>query len=87
MTYDEALAYIHGANRFGKKQGLRNIRTLLRIMGDPQKKLRFVHVAGTNGKGSTSAFIGSILSEAGYKTGIYTSPYVQRFTERIAMSS
>lgn len=83
MTYEEALEYIHGAHKFGKKLGLHNIRTLLGLMGDPQKKLRFVHIAGTNGKGSTSAFIGSILTEAGYRTGIYTSPYIQRFTERI----
>jgi len=83
MTYEEALAYIHGAHKFGKKQGLQNIGKLMSLMGDPQKKLNFVHVAGTNGKGSTSAFIGSILSEAGYRTGIYTSPYIQRFTERI----
>jgi dihydrofolate synthase/folylpolyglutamate synthase len=86
MTYEEALEYINGANRFGKKLGLQNIRTLLGMMGDPQKKLRFIHVAGTNGKGSTSSFIGSILSEAGYRTGIYTSPYLQRFGERIAIS-
>jgi len=83
MTYEEALTYIHGAHKFGKKQGLHNIRTLMSLMGDPQKNLRFVHIAGTNGKGSASAFIGSILTEAGYKTGIYTSPYIQRFTERI----
>ena len=83
MTYEEALEYIHGTYKFGEKLGLHNIRMLLGLMGDPQKKLRFVHIAGTNGKGSTSAFIGSILSEAGYRTGIYTSPYIQRFTERI----
>lgn len=83
MTYEEALEYIHGTHKFGKKLGLENIRMLLGLMGDPQKKLRFVHIAGTNGKGSTSAFIGSILTQAGYRTGIYTSPYIQRFTERI----
>ena len=86
MTYDEALEYIIGANRFGRKPGLQNIRTLLELMGDPQKNLRFVHIAGTNGKGSTSAFIGSILAEAGYRTGIYTSPHLQRFTDRIVIS-
>jgi dihydrofolate synthase/folylpolyglutamate synthase len=87
MTYEEALEYIHGTHKFGKKLGLHNIRMLLGLMGDPQKKLRFVHIAGTNGKGSTSAFIGSILEEAGYRTGIYTSPYIQRFTERIRIGS
>ena len=83
MNYDEALAYIHGTIRFGSKLGLHNIGTLLKLMGDPQKKLRFVHVAGTNGKGSTVAFISSILMESGYRVGVYTSPYIQRFTERI----
>lgn len=87
MTYEEALTYIHSAHKFGKKLGLHNIGKLLSLMGNPQKKLRFVHIAGTNGKGSTSAFIGSILSEAGYKTGIYTSPYIQRFTERIRIGN
>lgn len=83
MTYDEALAYIHGALKFGNKAGLHNIGMLLELMGQPHKRLKFVHIAGTNGKGSTSAFIGSILTAAGYRTGIYTSPYIQRFTERI----
>ncbi len=87
MTYEEALEYIHGTYKFGEKLGLHNIRMLLGLMGDPQKKLRFVHIAGTNGKGSTSAFISSILSEAGYRTGIYTSPYIQRFTERIRIGN
>lgn len=83
MTYDEALAYIHGSVKFGKKLGLHNIGLLLGLMGNPHKNLRFVHVAGTNGKGSTSAFIAGILDQAGYRTGLYTSPYIQRFTERI----
>lgn len=83
MDYGEALNYIHGTFKFGIKFGLDNIGNLLRLMGDPHKKLRFVHVAGTNGKGSTAAFISSILKAAGYRTGLYTSPYIQRFTERI----
>lgn len=87
MNYDEALAYIHGTLKFGSKLGLHNIGVLLELMGDPQKKLRFVHVAGTNGKGSTVAFISSILMESGYKVGIYTSPYIQRFTERIKVGN
>ena len=57
------------------------------INGDPHKKLKFVHVSGTNGKVSTVAFISSILMESGYKTGIYTSPYLERFTERIKIDS
>ncbi len=83
MIYEKALEYIHGTYKFGKKLGLHNIRMLLELMGNPQKKMRFVHIGGTNGKGSTSAFIGSILMEAGYRTGIFTSPYIQKFTERI----
>lgn len=87
MNYDEAIDYIHGTLKFGSKLGLHNIGTLLKLMGDPQKKLKFVHVAGTNGKGSTTAFISSILMEAGYRTGIYTSPFIQRFTERIRIGN
>lgn len=87
MTYDEALAYIHGSWKFGNKLGLHNMEKLLQLMGNPQKKLRFIHVAGTNGKGSTSAFIANILMEAGYRTGLYTSPFIQRFTERIRIGS
>ncbi len=83
MDYNEALDYIHGTLKFGSKLGLHNIVSLLELMGNPQKKLRFIHVAGTNGKGSTVAFISSILIEAGYKTGVFTSPYIERFTERI----
>jgi dihydrofolate synthase/folylpolyglutamate synthase len=87
MNYDEALDYIHGTLKFGSKLGLHNIGLLLNLMGDPQKKLKFVHIAGTNGKGSTTAFISSILMEAGYRTGIYTSPFIQRFTERIRIGN
>ncbi len=87
MNYDEALDYIHGTLKFGSKLGLHNIGMLLNLMGDPQKKLKFVHIAGTNGKGSTVAFISSILIEAGYRTGIYTSPFIQRFTERIRIGN
>lgn len=87
MNYDEALAYIHATLKFGSKLGLHNIGKLLKLMGDPQNKLRFVHIAGTNGKGSTVAFISSILVESGYRVGVYTSPYIQRFTERIRIGN
>lgn len=83
MTYDEALAYIHSVSWRGSRLGLSRTYELLRRLGDPQKKLKFVHVAGTNGKGSTCACIESILRHAGYKTGLYTSPYITRFNERI----
>ena len=83
MNYAEALEYIHGINRFAKKDGLENMRRLMRELGDPQDRLRFVHIAGTNGKGSAAAMTASVLQAAGYRTGLYTSPYLQRFTERI----
>ncbi len=87
MNYDEARKYIDKVAAFGSKLGLENIRTLMRLLGDPQKDLKFVHVAGTNGKGSTVAFISSILMKAGFKTGIYTSPFVERFSERIRVDN
>lgn len=87
MNYDQAIEYIHGTSKFGVKLGLENVKTLLDLMGNPHKKLRYVHVAGTNGKGSTVAFIGSILVESGYRVGIYTSPFIQRFTERIRINN
>lgn len=83
MNYEEAMKYIHGTLKFGSELGLDSIGKLLEYMGNPQKKLKYVHVAGTNGKGSTTSFISNILTNSGYKTGIFTSPYIQRFTERI----
>jgi dihydrofolate synthase/folylpolyglutamate synthase len=83
MTYEACLEYIHSLNRFGKKAGLENIRHLLSLMGDPQKKLRFVHIAGTNGKGSTTTMTASALQKAGYRTGKYISPFVLEFGERM----
>ena len=83
MNYDEALEYIHGTLKFGVKLGLHNIQLLLELMDNPHHKLKAIHIAGTNGKGSTTAFISSMLIEAGYRTGIFTSPYLERFTERI----
>ena len=66
--------------------GLDRISELLDALGNPQNNLRFVHVAGTNGKGSTSAFIAQILQEAGYKVGLFTSPYIIKFEERIQIN-
>lgn len=87
MNYGQAIEYIHNTLKFGVKLGLENIRALLGLMGDPHKKLKYVHVAGTNGKGSTVAFISSILMESGYKVGVFTSPYIERFTERIRVNT
>ena len=83
MNYQESEAFIHSFHRFTKEPGLNGIRTLLALLGEPQKKLRFIHIAGTNGKGSTTVMCASILREAGYRTGMFVSPYVLTFRERI----
>ncbi|MEQ2129925.1 folylpolyglutamate synthase/dihydrofolate synthase family protein [Caldanaerobacter subterraneus KAk] len=86
MTYEEAIQYIHSTYKFGMKLGLENIRRLLGYMGNPEKNLKIIHIAGTNGKGSTSSFINSILKEAGYKVALYTSPYLEEFEERMKIN-
>ena len=83
MNAKDAISYIESCTWSATRLGLDRTRTLLHQMGDPQKKLRFVHVAGSNGKGSTCAMLASILTRAGYRTGLYTSPYIQTFYERI----
>ncbi len=83
MTRDEAISYIHSVSWRGSRPGLERIRELCRALGDPQKSLRFIHVAGTNGKGSVCAQLASVLTAAGYKTGLFTSPFVSFFEERI----
>lgn len=83
MTYQEALSHIHSFGRFSAKPTLDRMETLMGLLGDPQERLRIVHVAGTNGKGSTCAMIASMLEAAGYRTGLYTSPFVLDFRERI----
>lgn len=83
MTAREAILYLEDARWNDMRLGLDRTRALLKRLGEPQKKLRFVHVAGTNGKGSACAMLASVLRCAGYKTGLYTSPYVCRFHERI----
>jgi len=79
----ESEKYYHSLLRFGMQPGLERISKLLDRLGSPQNTLKFVHVAGTNGKGSVCTFIAGVLSRAGYKTGLYTSPYVIDFRERI----
>lgn len=83
MTGEEAVGFYHSLQRFGINPGLERIKALCRLLGDPQNSFRCVHVAGTNGKGSTCTEIASVLTFAGYKTGLYTSPYVLDFRERI----
>ncbi len=83
MTYTEALDYIHSVCWKGSRPGLARTIELCRRLGDPQRSLRFIHVAGTNGKGSTSAMLASVLQAAGYRVGLYTSPFILRFNERM----
>ena len=86
MTYDEALQYIHSVEWLGSRPGLSRTQELLKKLGDPQKGIRFIHVAGTNGKGSTCSMLNSVLMAAGYKVGLYTSPYILRFNERMQIN-
>ena len=86
MTYEETLAYVNKHGWSKTNFGLSRTRELLAALGDPQKKLRFVHVAGTNGKGSTCAMLAAVLQSAGYRTGLYTSPFIQDFRERMQVN-
>ena len=83
MNVNEAIEYIHSVFWKGSIPGLGRTQELLAKMGNPEKSLKFVHIAGTNGKGSTAAMTASILRKAGYRTGLYTSPYIYRFHERM----
>ncbi len=83
MNYSEALEYIHCGFFGGTRPGLERVSELLGKLGNPQDGLRFIHVAGTNGKGSFCAMTDSVLRRAGYRTGLYTSPYIERFNERM----
>ena len=86
MTYKEALEYIHAVNWTFCKPGLERITALCEALGNPQDGLRFIHVAGTNGKGSFCAMTASILQAAGYRTGLFTSPYIKAFNERMMIN-
>ena len=86
MNYQEALAYLNNVEYYGSKPGLKRVGELLEKLGSPQKGMRFIHIAGTNGKGSCAAMTASILKAAGYKTGLFTSPYLYRFNERMQMN-
>ncbi len=83
MTGNEAISYIHSMTWNRRATGYEHAKILLEKMGNPEKKLKYIHIGGTNGKGSTAAMIASVLQKAGYKTGLYTSPYIYRFHERI----
>lgn len=82
-TYEHALDWIHGMLKFGMKPGLKRMEWFMEKLGHPEHRLKFIHVAGTNGKGSTSSFLAHMLQAAGYDTGLFTSPYLEKFTNRI----
>jgi dihydrofolate synthase/folylpolyglutamate synthase len=86
MMYAETIEYLFGIRLFGQKLGLETMRYLLELLGDPQDSLRFIHIAGTNGKGSVAAMCHSVLTAAGYKTGLYTSPHLVSFCERFQIN-
>ncbi len=87
MDYDEALAYINDKDKYGSRLGLDSIEILLSYLENPHKDLKYIHIAGTNGKGSTSAYIFQMLIATGYKVGLFTSPYLEKFTERIQINN
>ncbi|WAW15215.1 bifunctional folylpolyglutamate synthase/dihydrofolate synthase [Peptostreptococcus equinus] len=87
MKYEEALSYIHNISKLGMVFGLDSVKELLRRLGNPQDNMKYVHIAGTNGKGSTASFIANALIESGYNVGLYTSPYLERFNERIRLNN
>ena len=86
MTKQEAVSYIENQGWSKTRLGLERTRTLLAALGGPQKKLKFVHVAGSNGKGSICAMTESVLRRAGYRTGLYISPYLEDFCERMQVN-
>jgi len=86
MSYDKCIKTLFGLGRFGIKPGLKTIRHLLKQLGSPEQKFKSIHIAGTNGKGSTASNIASILTASGIKTGLFTSPHLIRFNERISVN-
>ena len=87
MNYEEALAYVANLTKFGINPGLERIEELLRRLGNPQKQgMRFIHITGTNGKGSTSVFTANILAAAGYKTALFSSPHIRSYQERMQIN-
>ena len=87
MNYDEAITYIKNTAKFGSKLGLERTEKILELLGNPHKKLKCIHIAGTNGKGSTTAMVTKILEEAGYRVGSYISPFIEEFEERMQINN
>ena len=86
-SYENCLKTMYGFHRFGIKLGLSTIRKILKGLGNPHKGFACIHIAGTNGKGSVASSLASVLSRSGYKTGLYTSPHLVRFNERIQVNN
>lgn len=86
MNYQDALSWVHSLSRFGSNPGLERIEELLAGLGNPHTRLRCIHIAGTNGKGSVAAFLTSMLEAEGWRVGLYTSPYLESFTNRMAIN-
>lgn len=86
MKYQEALEYINDKDKFGSRLGLDSIGKLMSLLGNPQDDLKYIHIGGTNGKGSTSSYLAHALEAGGYKVGLFTSPYIERFNERIQIN-
>lgn len=86
MNYEQAIDFIHSTYKFGSKLGLENISMLTELLGNPQNSYKTIHIAGTNGKGSTSNMIHDVLMSSGYKAGLFISPYLEEFTERIQIN-
>jgi dihydrofolate synthase / folylpolyglutamate synthase len=87
MNYEETMKYITDTAKFGSNLGLQRTERILELLGNPHRELKAIHIAGTNGKGSTTAMINSILVESGFKVGMYISPYLEVFEERIQINS
>jgi len=85
-SYKKVINYLFSLERLGIKYNLNNINYLLEHLGNPQKNFKSIHIAGTNGKGSVSSYLNSILIESGYKTALYTSPHILDFRERISVN-
>jgi dihydrofolate synthase/folylpolyglutamate synthase len=86
-AFRESLSFLYGLERFGMVFGLANIRNIVQVLGNPHQNLKTIHIAGSNGKGSTAAMIASVLQKSGYRVGLYTSPHILSFTERIQINS
>ncbi|WP_430612691.1 bifunctional folylpolyglutamate synthase/dihydrofolate synthase [Enterococcus sp. DIV0876] len=86
MTSEEAIAWIHGRLTFGVRPGLRRVEALLKLLGNPEKEVTMIHIAGTNGKGSTVSYLRSLLEESGLQVGTFTSPHIESFNERIEIN-